>query len=105
MSTRTTGLFTLMAGVPTNVLSDGGVRVARCDFDGDMDHPQAIANAKFFAAAPATLEALKTLRHVLAHVVSTAPGYDWNADPEYLTLMTGAAFAKADEAIANSGDK
>jgi len=42
-----------MANMPTNVLDSGGLRVARCDFDGDFDHPQAHANARAIAALPA----------------------------------------------------
>lgn len=40
------GLWSEMAGMPTNVLDSSGLRVARCDFDGDFNHPEAIANAK-----------------------------------------------------------
>lgn len=35
----------MSGGLSTNVMS-GGLRVARCDFDGDFDHPSAIANAE-----------------------------------------------------------
>lgn len=47
-----------MSGMPTNVVGDGGLRVARCDFDGDFDHPEARANATLITAAPDLLEAL-----------------------------------------------
>jgi len=100
---RTPGRFTLMAGYPTNVLSEGGLRVARCDFDGDMDHPQAVANAKFFAAAPAVFDALLVALETLSEVQRLSPGYDWNADPLKLTLLTGRAQAVADEAMRLAG--
>lgn len=57
----TPGPWTLMAGMPTNVLDAGGMRVARCDFDGDFDSPEAHANARLIAAAPALLAALTAL--------------------------------------------
>lgn len=44
--------WSLMAGMPTNVLDHGGLRVARCDFDGDFDNLEAHANARLIAAAP-----------------------------------------------------
>jgi hypothetical protein len=48
-----------MAGMPTNILGAGGLRVARCDFDGDFNNPEAHANARLIATAPELLEALE----------------------------------------------
>jgi hypothetical protein len=45
-----------MASLPTNVLSYKGLRVARCDFDGDMDSPEAHANARLVSIAPAMFD-------------------------------------------------
>ena len=45
------GPWDTMTGCPWNVLSYSGLRVARCDFDGDETHPQVAANAKFIAVA------------------------------------------------------
>ncbi len=49
------GPFDLMDGMPTNVLDASGVRIARCDFDGNFDHPECTANARLFSAADALL--------------------------------------------------
>jgi len=60
-----------MAGMPTNVLDGAGLRVARCDFDGDFDNPQARANATLIAAAP-------DLYALLSRAVNAAWGdYSW----------------------------
>jgi hypothetical protein len=40
-----------MAGMPTNILNAAGLRIARCDFDGDFDHSDARANAAYIVAA------------------------------------------------------
>lgn len=45
------------------------------------------------------LAALKTARAALIAVEQHAPGYDWNADPLSLTLITGAAYEEIDNAI------
>jgi len=55
------GPWALMAGMPTNVLDSGGLRVARCDYDGDFDSPEAHANARLIARAPAMLAELTAL--------------------------------------------
>lgn len=47
----TRGPWNLMHRIPTNVIGDKAYRVARCDFDGDFDHPEAIPNGKLIAAA------------------------------------------------------
>lgn len=59
MTAHTPGPWGLMSGMPTNVLDDSGVRVARCDFDCDLDHPEASANARLIASAPELLDALR----------------------------------------------
>ena len=43
------------------------------------------------------VEAVKALRHALEKVMRHAPGYDWNADPRFLTLVVGEAYEKADD--------
>lgn len=45
----TPGTRHLMAGMPTNVLTDGGLRVARCDFDGTVN-AEAECNARGIVA-------------------------------------------------------
>ena len=45
----TRGPYDTMAGMPSNVLTDGGLRVARCDFDGTFN-AQTAANGRYFAA-------------------------------------------------------
>ncbi len=62
---HTPGPWGHMAGMPTNVLSGSGLRVARCDFDGDFDHPTAHANARLIATAPEMLDALRDLLDVV----------------------------------------
>lgn len=49
--THTPGPWGLMAGMPTNVLAASGIRVARCDFDGDFSHPETRANAEMIVRA------------------------------------------------------
>ena len=63
------GPWALMAGMPTNVLDLGGLRIARCDYDGDFDSPEAQANALLIAKAPAMLEELASLRAERAKLV------------------------------------
>ena len=58
---HTKGSWSPMAGIPTNILGVGGLRVARCDFDGDFDSPEAHANARLIAAAPELLMALEAV--------------------------------------------
>lgn len=55
---HTPGPWAQMAGMPTNVIGSTGIRVARCDFDGDAEHPETHANAALIAAAPAMREQL-----------------------------------------------
>lgn len=45
LAKHTPGKLGHMAGMPTNLLAENGMRVARCDFDGDFDSPEANANA------------------------------------------------------------
>jgi len=47
-------------------------------------------DARIFARAAG---ALRKLEAALSTVMQKAPGYDWNADPESLTLLAGEAFA------------
>jgi hypothetical protein len=49
-----------MAGMPTNVLGASGLRVARCDFDGDFTSPEAHANARRIVACVNACEGLPT---------------------------------------------
>jgi hypothetical protein len=56
---HTPGPWALMGSMPTNVLAMSGMRVARCDFDGDFEHPEAHANARLVAAVPEMLNALR----------------------------------------------
>jgi hypothetical protein len=57
------------------------------------------ANGYLMAAAPELLRELTSIRKVLSDVLVRAPGYDWNVDPLYLTLSTGAALTSAQAAI------
>lgn len=52
------------------------------------------------AATPDYVTVLKEAKDTLAYVQRVAPGYDWNADPQSLTLRTGETFSKIDAAIA-----
>lgn len=49
------GPWSMMAGCPWNVLDQAGVRVARCDFDGDDKHPEVARNAASIAVLPEAL--------------------------------------------------
>lgn len=76
MTQTTPGPWGLMSGMPTNVLGNGGIRVARCDFDGDFGHPECAANARLIAAAPDLLEAVKEFcRRVEAGEVRSIKSY------------------------------
>ena len=70
-----TGDWQQMAGLPTNVLNSAGLRVARCDYDGEMDNPECGRNAEFITLArnamPALLDELDRLR---AHKCSASMG-------------------------------
>ena len=83
----------VMAGMPTNVLDGAGLRVARCDFDGDFDNPQARANATLIAAAPDLYAALEFVRKYA--VMRASKG---DALPAQLTSAVNAALAKAEGA-------
>jgi hypothetical protein len=61
MSKHTPGPWGQMSGMPTNVLGAGGIRVARCDFDGDFEHQQAHANARLIAMSPEMFEVLQAI--------------------------------------------
>jgi hypothetical protein len=61
MSKHTPRPWGQMSGMPTNVLGAGGIRVARCDFDGDFEHPQAHANARLIAVSPEMFEVLQAI--------------------------------------------
>lgn len=91
---HTPGPWTHMAGMPTNILDGGGLRVARCDFDGDFDHPQAHANARLIAAAPELLAALTAMCNRFPYWFPHDSGH---CDPAALALVTNAraAIAKA----------
>lgn len=70
------GPYSLMLGMPTNVLGPDGCRLARCDFDGDFDHPEAHANAKLFSAAPELYAALERFMQIAWETHRTDPAYD-----------------------------
>lgn len=58
-----------MAGMPTNILNAAGMRIARCDFDGDFNHSAAHANAAYIAAMDPTttlalLDDIDQLQHL-----------------------------------------
>lgn len=69
--------WTLMDGCPWNVLS-GGVRVARCDFDGDTNHPETRINAALIVRrvnqGPAFEAMLPIIEELAAYPCENAPG-------------------------------
>lgn len=76
----TRGPYATMAGMPSNVLCDTGMRIARCDFDGAFP-AQTAANGRYFAAASPDvviemIDTIERLRGLLLeagkHIV---PGY------------------------------
>lgn len=87
------GPYSLMLGMPTNVLGPDGCRLARCDFDGDFNHPEAHANAKLFSAAWDMHVALVEARKWLA--ADDAFQADYPEDWEALINKIDAALAKA----------
>ena len=58
------GPWGIMADMPTNVLDACGLRVARCDYDGNACFLSAHANAKLISAAPELLAALQGVLRV-----------------------------------------
>lgn len=71
------GPWHVMAGMPTNVLDDRGIRVARCDFDGVPDGPHAAemhANARLIASAPERLSACMRLEAAYRHYEEVQKG-------------------------------
>lgn len=67
MSKHTKGPWLPMAGMPTNIIDASGLRVARCDFDGDFTHADCLANARLIAAAPDLLDELNVAIAYLEH--------------------------------------
>ena len=91
----TPGPWLPMAGLPTNVIATSGIRVARCDFDGDATHVDCLANAHLIASAPDLYEACKEFLY--------APEYKCDecdhgfSDEEYAAIVKmKAAIAKAE---------
>lgn len=73
------------------------------EFDDDLDFAGCLPTAEqrdLLAAAPDLLVAATLLKGALQKVLLHAPGYDWNADPLSLTLVTGTAFEELDKAFA-----
>lgn len=48
MNEHTQGILVTGGTMPTNIFALNGLRVARCDFDGDETNPEAQANARRF---------------------------------------------------------
>ncbi len=69
--------WNLMFGMPTNVLGFNGMRVARCDFDGDFNSIEAVENARLIVEA------------VNAHAESVAPAK--LSTPAYICSEDGGA--------------
>lgn len=88
---HTPGPWTLMDGMPTNVVTEGGLRVARCDFDGDFSSPEASANAHLVSAAPDLLAALKAARFQMTNQRYSKPRLGMEKECD----MADAAIAKA----------
>jgi outer membrane murein-binding lipoprotein Lpp len=64
-----------MAGMPPNILNDAGLRVARCDFDGDFAHSDAHTNAAYIvAASPDAILKLIAERDALKQELEAARG-------------------------------
>jgi hypothetical protein len=90
---HTKGPWGHMAGMPTNVLDAGGLRVARCDFDGNFDHPEAHANARLIAAAPELLEALRQFEKCGTEGGWPGLGLAWENATAAIAKATGATSA------------
>jgi hypothetical protein len=99
-----------MQHMPTNILDQSGLRVARCDFDGDATHPDAQDNAKQICQAMnSRVDLVAALEKVLVWMtnvnaddpgnVSLAviralkkAGYDEEAlDAAWMAMLKGAA--------------
>jgi len=92
----TPGPWTLMAGMPTNVLNLGGLRVARCDFDGDFNSVNAHANARLIAAAPDLYAALTCILNRYVELVDCG-NCGWDIEKEREVTAAIDALAKVDE--------
>lgn len=91
MSEHTPGPWDLMSGMPTNVIGSSGIRVARCDFDGDFSHPECAANAHLIAAAPDMYEALE---RAMSYLIVLAGSDD--SEAKEIIIACQAAIAKAE---------
>lgn len=67
---------------------------------GSVYRTEAEARAMYKEALIPIAEALNTAYQTISYIQDKAPGYDWNADPLFLTLKTGEAFKKIDAALA-----
>ncbi len=54
------------SGIKTNIFNDGGLRVVRADFDGDMESPEAQANAAYIVHACNGYASLESANAALA---------------------------------------
>lgn len=63
--------------------------IEELDLAADMTLEEDPEGAKLLASAAG---ALRKFNDVLSTVSHKAPGYDWNSDPENLTLLIGEAF-------------
>jgi len=100
---HTPGPWSLMLGIPTNVLDSGGMRVARCDFDGDFGNSQAHANARLIAAAPdmkdANGKSINAINTVLnSHMLRDYKGPDKETIRQLLNIALCANHEALDKA-------
>lgn len=100
MSAHTPGPWAHMAGMPTNILGSKSYRVARCDFDGDFDHLEALANAQLIAAAPDLLVRLNAAVSALDQLTDRIDGTGFSTSDAFSNALDeidlgNAAIAKA----------
>lgn len=69
-----------------------------CDFKYNIEYPFQVfkIDEEFYDKVELALRRSKV---VLQEIVAKAPGYDWNADPDNLTLMIGYTHEVIDSAL------
>lgn len=87
-----------MAGIPSNVLDQSGMRIARCDYDGEMC-PEGDANAAYIIKCVNSYAALQAdnaeLRKCVALYADQTLWQKWLGEPRLWVSTVGPKPAQA----------
>jgi hypothetical protein len=70
--------LSLMSGMPTNILDESGMRVARCDFDGDFESHEATENAHYIVRCVNSYEDLRNQNAELLKALRDIANTNWH---------------------------